>query len=214
MPREAYDILARDFEVGLIAPVEFVIDTPRSPESEALIEALRADLATDPGFATEDFTTTWNDANDLAHVTVPMTYAGSSQEAIDDLDQMRDDVVPRICPIESDVYVTGEIAFTADFLTLVDDWTPIVFAFVLGLSFILLLVVFRSIVVPLKAILMNLLSVGAAYGLIVLVFQKGYLADLLSGSIPPRQSRPGSRSSLLRPVRPVDGLPRLCQPHS
>ncbi len=178
MPREAYDILARDFEVGLIAPVEFVIDTPRSPESEALIESLRADLATDPGFATEDFTTTWNDANDLAHVTVPMTYAGSSQEAIDEIHRMRDDVVPRIFgPIESDVYVTGEIAFTADFLTLVDDWTPIVFAFVLGLSFILLLVVFRSIVVPLKAILMNLLSVGAAYGLIVLVFQKGYLAD-------------------------------------
>ena len=58
-----------------------------------------------------------------------------------------------------------------------DTFTPIVFAFVLGLCFILLLVVFRSIVVPAKAILMNLLSVGAAYGLIVWVFQKGNLVD-------------------------------------
>ena len=60
-----------------------------------------------------------------------------------------------------------------------DTYTPIVFGVVLGLSFILLTVAFRSIVVPLKALIMNLLSVGAAYGLIVLVFQKGVGADLL-----------------------------------
>jgi len=58
-----------------------------------------------------------------------------------------------------------------------DTYTPIVFAFVLGLSFLLLLVVFRSIVVAAKAIIMNLLSVGAAYGLLVLVFQKGFMSD-------------------------------------
>ena len=74
--------------------------------------------------------------------------------------------------------VTGATAaITHDFNTLVDHYTPIVFAFVLGLSFLLLMVAFRSIVVPAKAIIMNLLSVGAAYGLIVLVFQKGYGAD-------------------------------------
>jgi RND superfamily putative drug exporter len=120
----------------------------------------------------------WNADDDLAHVTVPMTIVGSSPQAVDEIHRLRDEVAPRLFgAVDGSVYVTGETAFSADFFTLVDQWTPIVFAFVLGLSFILLLVVFRSIVVPIKAILMNLLSVGAAYGAIVLVFQKGYLTD-------------------------------------
>ena len=75
--------------------------------------------------------------------------------------------------------VTGLTAFSADFFDIAGRFTPFVFAFVLTLSFILLTVMFRSIVIPIKAILMNLLSVGAAYGLIVLVFQKGVGADLV-----------------------------------
>ena len=71
------------------------------------------------------------------------------------------------------VYVTGETAEIVDYRELMERWLPIVFAFVLGFSFVLLTVAFRSIVVPAKAIVLNLLSVGAAYGLIVLVFQKG-----------------------------------------
>jgi RND superfamily putative drug exporter len=71
------------------------------------------------------------------------------------------------------VLVTGETAESLDYFALVHRWLPIVFAFVLGLSFVLLTIAFRSIVVPLKAIVLNLLSVGAAYGLLVLVFQKG-----------------------------------------
>ena len=74
--------------------------------------------------------------------------------------------------------VTGGAAGNADFERAVETYTPIVFAFVLGLSFLLLMVAFRSIVVPINAILMNLLSVGAAYGLLVLVFQKGHGAGL------------------------------------
>jgi RND superfamily putative drug exporter len=71
------------------------------------------------------------------------------------------------------VLVTGETAEALDYFALTDRWLPILIAFVLGLSFILLTVAFRSIVVPLKAILLNLLSVGAAYGVLILVFQKG-----------------------------------------
>ena len=78
-----------------------------------------------------------------------------------------------------DVLVTGQTAGTIDYLDTINGATPWVFLFVLGLSFVLLLVVFRSMLVPLKAILMNLLSVGAAYGLMVAVFQKGWGADLL-----------------------------------
>ena len=69
--------------------------------------------------------------------------------------------------------VGGDTAFVKDFFDISDTYTPLIILVVLGLSFLLLTVVFRSIVVPVKAIIMNLLSVGAAYGLIVLVFQKG-----------------------------------------
>ncbi len=62
---------------------------------------------------------------------------------------------------------------------LLDRYNPLIVGFVLGFSFLLLMVAFRSIVVPITAIVMNLLSVGSAYGLLVLVFQKGYGADFL-----------------------------------
>src|SRR4029453_17238575 len=71
------------------------------------------------------------------------------------------------------VLVGGDTAFVKDFFDISDTYTPLIIALVLGLSFILLTVVFRSLVVPAKAIVMNLLSVGAAYGLIVLLFQNG-----------------------------------------
>ena len=75
--------------------------------------------------------------------------------------------------VPAEVLVAGATASEADSIDLISFYTPIVFAFVLGLSFFLLMLVFRSIVVPVKAILMNLLSVGAAYGVLVVVFQKG-----------------------------------------
>jgi uncharacterized membrane protein YdfJ with MMPL/SSD domain len=75
--------------------------------------------------------------------------------------------------------VTGETAGNADFTSAVRDRAPIVFAFVLGLAFLLLLITFRSIVIPIKAILLNLLSVGAAYGVLVWIFQQGHLQGLL-----------------------------------
>ena len=75
--------------------------------------------------------------------------------------------------------VGGVTAFSSDVYDIAYTYRPIVFVFVLGFSFLLLMVVFRSIVIPIKAILMNLLSVGTAYGLLVLVFQKGIGADLL-----------------------------------
>jgi hypothetical protein len=104
-----------------------------------------------------------------------------SPRAYDALDRLRDTLIPAAFADAggAEALVTGGTAMTADYFAAVDDVTPWVFVFVLGLSFVLLAVVFRSIVVPAKAILMNLLSVGAAYGLLVLVFQKGYGADLL-----------------------------------
>ena len=78
--------------------------------------------------------------------------------------------------------VTGETAGTADFNAVMNSHLPIVFAFVLGMAFLLLLFTFRSIVIPLQAIALNLLSVGAAYGLLALVFQDGFGRGLLGFS--------------------------------
>ena len=75
--------------------------------------------------------------------------------------------------------VGGLTAENIDYSDLIDHWLPLVLAFVLGLSLILLTVVFRSVVLSATAVVLNLLSVGAAYGLLVLVFQKGFAADLL-----------------------------------
>src|SRR5207244_2438803 len=77
------------------------------------------------------------------------------------------------------VVVGGNLPGFVDMKAENDTKLPIVFGFVLGLSFILMLLVFRSVVIPAKAIVMNLLSVGAAYGLVVAVFQHGFLADQL-----------------------------------
>jgi RND superfamily putative drug exporter len=96
-----------------------------------------------------------------------------SQAAVDAVTRLRDDYVPQAFGQDSGVLVGGDTASTKDFFDVSDQYTPIIILLVLGLSFILLTVVFRSIVVPAKAIVMNLLSVGAAYGLITLIFQRG-----------------------------------------
>ena len=87
---------------------------------------------------------------------------------------MRDRDVPAVFDgLDAAVYVTGETAEEIDYTELMETWLPRIIAFVLLLSFVLLTIAFRSIVLSFKAILLNLLSVGAAYGLMVLVFQKG-----------------------------------------
>ena len=95
--------------------------------------------------------------------------------------ELRDEVIPfAFGPVpDASADVTGMTAQSVDFNDLLKSRAPLVFVFVLGLAFMLLLVVFRSIVIPLKAIALNLLSVGAAYGVLVYVFQYGHFEDLL-----------------------------------
>ncbi|MGH3579575.1 MAG: MMPL family transporter, partial [Mycobacterium sp.] len=100
----------------------------------------------------------------------------ASKQIVTDL---RSDTATAFSGSGARAYVTGNLPGFFDVKNQTDSAVPVVFAFVLGLSFLLLLMVFRSVVIPAKAILMNLLSVGAAYGLIVAVFQKGFLASQL-----------------------------------
>ncbi|MDP9469297.1 MAG: MMPL family transporter [Chloroflexota bacterium] len=176
--KRAFTILERDFYAGMVAPVEIVVDGSASdPAVKAGIEGLVATLGGNNLYGPASVTT--NPAGDLTLVSVPMAVDPNERAAQQAITDLRDDVIPAAFQgTDAEVLVGGGAAFAADFNALVADYTPIVFAFVLGLSFLLLLVVFRSIVVPLKAILMNLLSVGAAYGLTVLVFQHGVGAEL------------------------------------
>jgi RND superfamily putative drug exporter len=177
--RTAYALLIRDFPAGRLAPVEIVVDAPRSAAIEAGIDRLVASLAPDPVFGPAE-PVQWNAEGDLALLQVPLTTDASSPQSLAAVASLRDRLIPAaFAGTGAEVLITGGPAMNADFEAVIDDFTPIVFAFVLGLSFLLLMVAFRSLVVPLKAIVMNLLSVGAAYGLLVLVFQKGYLHGLL-----------------------------------
>jgi RND superfamily putative drug exporter len=105
----------------------------------------------------------------------------SSSQSQNALKHLRDDLLPatvrQVEGVTADV--TGSAASTADFNSIMRSKTPLVFLFVLGLAFILLMATFRSIVIPIKAIALNLLSVGAAYGVVTAVFQFGWGEKLL-----------------------------------
>ncbi len=177
--RQAFGTLSAEFSGGLNSPIEIVVDGDvESAEVQGGIENLQASLASDDLFGPSQVRPDEN--GDTALITAPVNADPQSEAATSSIERIRDDFVPQAFDgVDAEVLVGGDTAFNKDFFDLTDTYTPIVFAFVLGLSFLLLMVVFRSIVVPLKAIVMNLLSVGAAYGLIVLVFQEGVGADFL-----------------------------------
>ena len=137
---------------------------------------------------------------------------GDSRDAraLDAVEGLRERDVPAIFDgLDAEVFVTGETAEVVDYNDLMETWLPRIIAFVLLLSFVLLTIAFRSIVLPAKAILLNLLSVGAAYGLMVLVFQKGIGNELFGLRETEVVSDLGAALPLLGAVRALDGLPRV-----
>jgi uncharacterized membrane protein YdfJ with MMPL/SSD domain len=124
---------------------------------------------------------TYSGDGTVASVAVPSEGNGTDEASIAALDELRDEVVPAALAGTSgvDANVTGGAAATEDFGQVVSERLPLVFAFVLGLAFLLMLFTFRSIVIPIKAIILNLLSVGAAYGVLVAAFQWGWAESLL-----------------------------------
>ena len=185
--REAFIVFEEEFSfgdvspAGVLSPAEIVIDGDiDSPQVQAAIARLTQSLANDPTFPVPPTEAVVNPEGDLALLTLPFPGKPNSREATEKMATIRDvHVAEAFEGVPAEVYVGGATAEAADFFGIVDVFTPIVFAFVLGSSFIILMLVFRSIVIPLKAIIMNLLSVGTAYGLLVLVFQRGIARDLL-----------------------------------
>ncbi len=124
---------------------------------------------------------TYSDDATVAAVAVPSEGNGTDDASIAALDELRDVIVPAALAgtTEVEANVTGGAASTEDFAQVISERLPLVIAFVLGLAFLLMLFTFRSIVVPIKAIVLNLLSVGAAYGVLVMAFQWGWAESLL-----------------------------------
>lgn len=177
--KQGFLILQKEFSAGLAVPAEVVIDGQvNSQPVTNSIERLKSNLQSDAIFGPARLVV--NSNGDLALLSVPVAVDASSNEAFEAIRRLRSQYIPQAFDgVPAEVLVTGATAFNVDFVDLTNSFTPLVFALVLGTSFILLTIVFRSLVIPAKAILMNLLSVGAAYGLLVLVFQKGVGDDLL-----------------------------------
>jgi RND superfamily putative drug exporter len=178
---QTYDKIQAAFPGGpLPAVVAVEADDVTSPDFEAaLADFRRQALAT--GQMEDPIQVQVNDAETAAIVSVPLAGTGTDDASTEALATLREEVIPAtIGAVDGvDVAVTGEAASSFDFSQLTKDRAPIVFAFVLLLAFGLLLVAFRSIVIAAKAVALNLLSVAAAYGLLVIVFQWGWGESLL-----------------------------------
>jgi putative drug exporter of the RND superfamily len=176
--RRAYDLQAKGFGPGSNGP--FLIATDAAQAQPAVVDALVGEIrALDAGIAFVSPPTLSADGRSAFFTVVPTT-APQDEATTDLLRRLRDDVIPTATEGTSlRAYVGGFTASGVDFSALMGRRLPYFIATVLVLSFLLLMAVFRSVLVPLKAVVMNLLSIGAAYGLIVAVFQKGWGASLV-----------------------------------
>ncbi|MBK5116216.1 MAG: MMPL family transporter [Thermoleophilia bacterium] len=179
---QTYDRIEEAFP-GNGLPAEVVVeigDAPRANVREAL-SGFKTRTAERPELFPGPVAVDRSPDGSLLSASVPLAGDGSDRRSEAALDQLRDGIVPAtfgaLDGVEANV--TGFTAGNADFSTVMEQRMPIVMAFVLAFAFMLLLVTFRSIVIAGKAIILNLLSVGAAYGVVVWIFQQGHLESLL-----------------------------------
>ena len=178
---QTYESIQRAFP-GAQSPAKVVVaarDVTSPQVQRAIGELKQRALASGQMF--EPISTEVNSRKTIETVSIAMQGNGSNGASVKALETLRERVIPSTLGTVSGVKaaVTGETAGTHDFNEQMKSHAPIVFAFVLLLCFLLLLVTFRSVVIPAKAVLLNLLSVGAAYGLLVLVFQHSWAEGIL-----------------------------------
>jgi uncharacterized membrane protein YdfJ with MMPL/SSD domain len=176
--KQGFIELQRSFPGATANPVRIVVaDSASTPAARSALDRLRVRLATDPRFGAGRIER--SASGTAALLTVPVRGDSAGDQAMAAVRNLRSELIPTLfADTRAPVYVGGDTAENVDYVNSVSDPTPIVFAFVLGLTLILLTVVFRSIVVAVVGVVLNLLSVGAAYGLLVLVFKHGVGAGL------------------------------------
>jgi RND superfamily putative drug exporter len=177
--RQGYEALTRDFPQLSSSPALIAVVGPvRTPPVRAAIARLRADLGRDPVFGRSDLRISRDGG--VAAIGVEVGGDKTGAPALDAVRHLRSVAIPAAFRgVRAQVLVGGDTADNVDFIDAMNRWLPILFVYVLGLSFVLLTVAFRSIVVASTTIALNLLSVGAAYGLVVLVFRHGVGSGLL-----------------------------------
>ncbi len=176
--RQAYDLLAEGFGTGINAPLLVVVDLDAAGIEASGVPALTEDIASVPGIVSVTEPQTSTDGDTVVFTALPETGPADPETSIA-IEQVRE-VIP------GNAYVSGITATTDDLNTQLGDKLPLFIGVVIGVSFLLLMLVFRSVVVPLKAAAMNLLSIGGAYGVLVAVFQWGWFSSLIGveGSTP------------------------------
>ncbi|MCU1483553.1 MAG: putative superfamily drug exporter [Actinomycetia bacterium] len=177
--KKAYNLLVDGFGPGFNGPILLVAKLPAGTNIDDLAPVAAA-VAADPGVAFVSPAVPDDPAKPTAVLWNVAPTTGPQDEATTKLvHRLRDDVLP---PVEQatglDIKASGGVAVNVDFATFLSGRLPWFFAAVLLLSFLLLMAVFRSLLVPLKAVIMNLLSIGASYGIIVALFQWGWLSDI------------------------------------
>jgi uncharacterized membrane protein YdfJ with MMPL/SSD domain len=178
---QTYDRIQAAFP-GAQVPATVVVraaDVTSPPMRAAIDDLHRRAIAS--GRMSEPVQVDINPAGTVATIEIPLEGSGGDQRSVDALRTLRSELLPATVGrvAGATAAVTGSTALDQDFSDLIRARAPLVFAFVLGVAFLLLLVTFRSIVVPLKAIALNLLGVAASYGVLVAVFQYGWGASLL-----------------------------------
>lgn len=174
--KRAFEVLNEKFVPGFLAPTDIVVqaDDVKAPAVQEAILAFQVRVSRDREIRLSRPVVTSADGK-LAQLGVALTGDLASTQAQDQVKRLRNEIIPAAFGQSgARVLVGGTTAINMDLFAQVRQYTPVVFAYVLGLSFILLMLVFRSIVVPIKSIIMNLLSVGAAYGVLIAVFQWGW----------------------------------------
>jgi RND superfamily putative drug exporter len=175
--KRGYDALAGNFRQASTSPALIAVEgNVGSPQVRTAISRLRAELGQDPAFGRSDV----RFGDGVAAIGVEVAGDKTGHPALSAIRHLRSTLIPQAFRgTDARVVVGGDTADNVDYIDAMNAWLPIVFVFVLGLSFVILTVVFRSIVIAATSIVLNLLSVGAAYGLVVLVFLHGVGSGLL-----------------------------------
>ena len=169
--RQAYDLLAEGFGTGINAPLMVVVDLDAPGVDAAGVPALTEAIGSVRHIVSVSEPQVSSDGDTVVFTAIPTTGPADAETSAT-IDRVRD-VIP------GNVYVSGITAITDDLTAQLSDTLPLFIGAVIAVSFLLLMLVFRSIAVPLKAAVMNLLSIGGAYGVLVAVFQWGWGAELL-----------------------------------
>ncbi len=204
--RKAYDLLVDGFGPGFNGPLLLVAQTDGAVD-QADLDAVTKTLTEDPNVVFASPAQPNDPADPAAYQWFVIPKTGPQEaETTALVNRLRDDTLPPLeTALGTEVLVTGQVAISIDFSDLLASRLPYFFGAVLILSFLLLMAVFRSLLVPLKAVIMNLLSIGAAYGIVVALFQWGWLSGI-TGRRAGAHRAVDADDDVRHRLRPVDGL--------